>query len=84
MTTELSVILEDEVDFESYEEQKRLVQKVDEETFTAPEFIGSSEQRENHLKVKLRIQEINIDDCEKIGNVIAEHFDTELEDIRIK
>lgn len=80
----LRIKLEDEVDFESESEQKALGEAIDTETFTAPAFVGAPKKRFGDVVVKLNVSNLESSTADEIGAIVADHFDSDVETVRIE
>lgn len=83
MTFKVRVILEQEVSFNSESEQNELLEKIDSVSFTAPTFVGISSRNKKHVVITTRITDIDIRNLDEIGQVVADYFDTEYQNVRV-
>lgn len=83
MGLKVRVLLKDDVQFADKEEQEKLRVAIDEESFTAPEFVGVHRLDNRHITINTRVTDINIENANDMASVVADHFDTEVKSVRI-
>lgn len=83
MGLQVRILLKDEVQFEDGKEQEQLRVAIDQASFTSPEFVGINRLDGRHIEVKTRVTDINVENAKDIASVVAEHFDTEVQSVRV-